>query len=41
LQEIRGPSNQLPPLEDGLALNIIRSECRRYKCAPPDLNPDV
>jgi hypothetical protein len=30
-QEIRGPSNQLPPLEDGLALNIIRSECRRYK----------
>lgn len=30
-QEIRGPSNQLPPLEDGLALNIIRSEARRYK----------
>lgn len=29
-QEIRGPSNQLPPLEDGLALNIIRRETRRY-----------
>lgn len=36
-QEIRGPSNQLPPLEDGLALNIIRSEARRYKCAEMQL----
>ncbi len=32
-QEIRAPNNQLPPLEDGLALMTIRSEARRFKCA--------
>ena len=32
-QEIRAPNNQLPPLEDGLALMAIRTEARRHKCA--------
>ena len=32
-QEIRAPNNQLPPLEDGLALMAIRTEARRFKCA--------
>lgn len=43
-QEIRGPSNQLPPLEDGLALNVIRAESRRFRRHPPPLphpNPPV
>ncbi len=31
-QEIRAPNNQLPPLEDGLALMAIRTEARRFKC---------
>ena len=31
-QEIRAPNNQLPPLEDGLALSVIRTEARRYRC---------
>jgi len=30
-QEIRAPNNQLPPLEDGLALSVIRMEARRYR----------
>ncbi len=30
-QEIRAPNNQLPPLEDGLALSVIRNEARRYR----------
>lgn len=38
-QEIRGPSNQLPPLEDGLALNVIRSETRRYGEKGLDTDP--
>mmetsp|Transcript_10894 Transcript_10894/g.32646 ORF Transcript_10894/g.32646 Transcript_10894/m.32646 type:complete len:500 (+) Transcript_10894:173-1672(+) len=38
-QEIRGPSNQLPPLEDGLALNVIRAEARRYKEQGRDTAP--
>lgn len=31
-QEMRSEINQLPPFEDGLALNVIRNEARRYKC---------
>lgn len=30
-QEIRATNNQLPPLEDGLALSVIRTEARRFK----------
>lgn len=30
-QEIRAINNQLPPLEDGLALSVIRMEARRFK----------
>lgn len=30
-QEIRATNNQLPPLEDGLALSVIRMEARRFK----------
>ena len=33
-QEIRAPNNQLPPLEDGLALSVIRNEARRYRRVP-------
>ena len=37
-QEIRAPNNQLPPLEDGLALMTIRSEARRFKYATSTFN---
>lgn len=37
-QEIRAPNNQLPPLEDGLALNIIRTEARRYRRQGADVS---
>lgn len=30
-QEIRSEINQLPPFEDGLALNVIRAEARRHR----------